>query len=292
VLGAEHRVQVLAACRVPHAAYHENYVTSTYLKFNMKKTYRKAVLEALERTRTIKSELLTEKDIQHLPIPVRRYIHYSGAIGKEKVINFRVEFAGGIRSDSGEEFMPLRSVQYNFTDQPTRLFYIVAKKKGIPAKGIHIYKDRKAIMLIKILGLFTVVNAKGKEMDQGETVTVFNDMCFMAPASLIDRNIEWKEIDNLTVDAKFTNGNITVSATLYFDEEGKLVNFLSKDRFETTDGKTYVNSPWITPATAYANINGYRLPSEAKLIYKRPDEDFCYGEFSLKSIEYNCRDFR
>jgi hypothetical protein len=188
--------------------------------------------------------------------------------------------------------MPLRSVQYNFTDQPTRLFYIVAKKKGIPAKGIHIYKDRKAIMLIKILGLFTVVNAKGKEMDQGETVTVFNDMCFMAPASLIDRNIEWKEIDDLTVDAKFTNGNITVSATLYFDEEGKLVNFLSKDRFETTDGKTYVNSPWITPATAYANINGYRLPSEAKLIYKRPDEDFCYGEFSLKSIEYNCRDFR
>ena len=258
----------------------------------MKKTYKKVVLEALERTRGIKNEALTEKDIQHLPAIVRKYIHYSGSIGKEKILNFRVEFAGGIRSNSGEDYMPLRSVQYNFTDHPTRLFYIVAKKKGIPAKGIHIYKDRKAIMLIKILGLFTVVNARGKEMDQGETVTVFNDMCFMAPAALIDKNIEWNEIDNLTVGAKFTNGNITVSATLYFNEKGELVNFLSNDRFETTDGKTYINNPWITPATEYADINGYRLPSRAKLIYKRPDEDFCYGEFNLQSIEYNCSDFK
>ncbi len=223
---------------------------------------------------------------------MQKYIHYSGSVGKEKVLNFRVEFTGGIRSNSSEEFMPLKSVQYNFMDQPTRLFYIVAKKKGIPAKGIHIYKDRKAVMLIKILGLFTVVNARGKEMDQGETVTVFNDMCFMAPATLIDRNIEWKEIDDLTVGARFTNGNITITATLYFNEKGELVNFLSNDRFETTDVKTYLNSPWITPATAYANINGYLLPSQAKLIYKRPDEDFCYGEFNLKTIEYNCREFR
>lgn len=258
----------------------------------MKKTYKKAVLEALERTANIKNEILTVEDIQHLPAIVRKYLHYSGSVGKEKVLNFRAEFTGGIRSGSDEEFMPLKSVQYNFTDQPARLFYIVAKKKGIPAKGIHLYKERTAIMLIKIFGLFTVVNARGKEMDQGETVTLFNDMCFMAPASLIDRNIAWREIDDLTVEAKFSNGDITVSAILYFNDKGELVNFLSNDRFETTDGKTYINYPWLTPVTGYTIINGYRLPSGARLIYKHPDEDFCYGEFNLRSIEYNCRDFK
>jgi hypothetical protein len=258
----------------------------------MKKTYKKAVLEALERTANIKNEILTVEDIQHLPAIVRKYLHYSGSVGKEKVLNFRAEFTGGIMSGSDEEFMPLKSVQYNFTDQPARLFYIVAKKKGIPAKGIHLYKERTAIMLIKIFGLFTVVNARGKEMDQGETVTLFNDMCFMAPASLIDRNIAWREIDDLTVEAKFSNGDITVSAILYFNDKGELVNFLSNDRFETTDGKTYINYPWLTPVTGYTIINGYRLPSGARLIYKHPDEDFCYGEFNLRSIEYNCRDFK
>lgn len=258
----------------------------------MKKRYKKAVVEALKRTGTIKNEILTEQDISHLPPIVQKYLHYTSSVGKEKVTNFRMEFSGGIRSNSGEEFMPLKSVQYNFTDKPTRLFYIVAKKKGIPATGIHLYREQTAIMLVKILGLFPVVDAKGKEMNQGETVTVFNDMCFMAPATLIDRNIKWDEIDKLTVDAKFTNGNITITATLYFNEQGELVNFMSNDRFETTDGKNYINYPWITPVTGYKNINGYRLPGGARLIYKRPDEDFCYGEFSLVSIEYNCKDLK
>jgi hypothetical protein len=258
----------------------------------MKKTYKKAVLEALERTRIQKIDILTQADIQHLPSIVQKYLYSSGTIGKEKVLNFRVEFKGGIRSKSTEEFMPLKSVQYNFTDKPTRLFYIVAKKKGIPAKGIHLYKDQTAIMLVKVFGLFTVVNAKGKEMNQGETVTLFNDMCLLAPASLIDRNIEWKEVDRTTVNAKFTNGNITIGATLFFSEEGELINFISNDRFETTDGKIYKNYPWHTPVTGYTNVNGYRLPSGAKVIYKHPDEDFCYGEFNLISIEYNCKEFR
>ena len=255
----------------------------------MKKIYQKAVLEALKRTNEYRNEILTEGDIEHLPAIVKRYLHCSGALGKEKVVNFRAEFVGKIRSSSRDDFMSLKSVQYNFTDNPTRLFYIVARKKGIPAKGLHIYKDHTATMLIKILGLFTVADAKGKEMNQGETVTLFNDMCFMAPASLIDRNIEWQEIDSLSVNAKFTNGDITIGATLFFNANGELIDFLSNDRFETVDGKTYSNYPWLTPVTGYCDINGYHLPSGARLIYKHPGEDFCYGEFNLVNIEHNCR---
>lgn len=258
----------------------------------MKKAYKRAVLEALDRTKGIVPGILTEEEIKHLPDIVRKYLRFTGSVGKEKVISFRAEFNGGIRSASADKFMSLRSVQYNFTDQPTRIFYIVARKMGIPALGLHLYKDRKAIMLIKLLGLFTVSDARGKEMDQGETVTVFNDMCFMAPATLIDKNIEWKVIDDLTVEASFTNGTITISATLYFNEKGELVNFISYDRFETSDGKTYKNYPWLTPVTGYTTINGYTLPSGAKLIYKHPDEDFCYGEFNLVNVEYNLRELK
>jgi hypothetical protein len=188
--------------------------------------------------------------------------------------------------------MSLRSIQYNFFEEPTRLFHIVAKKMGIPATGNHIYRDQKATMLIKLLGLFTVSDAKGWQMDQGETVTVFNDMCFMAPASLIDKRIEWTQIDGKSVHARFTNGSISITATLFFNDKGELVDFVSNDRFETIDGRSYHNYPWSTPVTAYTDINGYHLPSVAKLIYRHPDEDFCYGEFSLVSIEFNCKDYR
>lgn len=258
----------------------------------MKNTFRKEVTEGLERTNKLKLEILKESDIDHLPVAVQKYILYTGSIGKNKVLNFRVEFKGRIRSKPGDDFMKLTSVQYNFMDYPTRIFYITAKKKGVPAKGIHVYKNFKAKMIIKILGLFTVVDAKGKEMDQGETVTVFNDMCFMAPATLIDRNIEWKEVDEKTVEAKFTNGGITIKATLLFNDKGELVNFISKDRYETIDGKTYYNYPWHTPVISYMDINGYRLPSGARLIYEHTDGKFCYGEFELENIEYNCKQLK
>jgi len=96
----------------------------------------------------------------------------------------------------------------------------------------------------------------------------------------------------LTVNAKFSNGSISITATLFFNENGEILNFLSNDRFEISDDKNYLNYPWITPVTDYANINGYHLASSAKLIYKHPDEDLCYGEFNLKSIEYNCKEFK
>jgi len=257
----------------------------------MNKRFKKTVLSELERTNNLKPELLTETDMEHLPEIVKKYIRYTGFTGKEKVINFRSECKGGIRSAPGEEYMPLKSVQYNFMDRPSRSFYIVAKKKGIPAIGLHLYKDAKAIFQVKILGLFTVVDAKGPQMDQGESVTVLNDMFFMAPGSLIDKRIHWEALDNLSVKAVFVNENISISAIIYFNDEAKLINFISNDRFET-DGKEYINYPWETPLSEYREFNGYRLPSKAKVIYKRPGGDFCYGEFELNSIEYNCKRFK
>jgi hypothetical protein len=258
----------------------------------MKKQYKIEVLRGLSRTSLLPVEILSETDITHLPRMVRKYLYLTGMVGKEKIRNFRVEFKGGIRSKPADEYMPLKSVQYNFTDQPSRFFYIVAWKMGIPAKGIHVYKDQKATMLIKLLGLFTISDAKGKEMDQGETVTLFNDMCFMAPGTLIDENIKWTERDPLTVDAKFTNGDIEISATLIFKENGELIDFISNDRYETTDGRTFYNYQWRTPVSGYKEINGFFLPAGAKAIYRHPEGDFCYGEFNLVSVEYNCRGIR
>jgi len=259
----------------------------------MKKLFNKEVQIALNRTKTIKPEILTEKDIQHLPPIIQKYLRYVGVIGKQKVINFRAEFEGGIRSNPGDSWMKLKSVQYNFVDKPTRIFYITAKRMGIPAYGIHLYKNETAIMLIKMLGLFTVADAKGPEMNQGETVTVFNDMCFMAPATLIDKNIHWEIIDSLTVKARYANGKIAITATLYFNEKGELINFISNDRFETKDGKIYHNYPWSTPVVdGYQAINGLQLANAAKAIYQRPEGDFCYGEFRIRDVEYNCKELK
>jgi hypothetical protein len=254
----------------------------------MKKKYLKEASSRLRQENFYLTDVLTENHMQHLPEPVKKYIRYAGFVGKEKISNVFLKASGQIRSSEKSGWMQFTSEQYNFFENPFRAFYIRAVKMGVPAVGLHLYKNQTATMVIKLLNLFKVVDAKGPEMNQGETVTVLNEMCFMAPGSLISKNITWETMDAGQVKATFTNGQITVSAILTFDEEGKLVNFLSFDRFDT-DGKTYTNLPWETPVTEYRTVNGYHLPSKADVIYKRPDGDFCYLEFRLEEIKYNVK---
>ena len=253
----------------------------------MKNIYKQEVKASLEQIKNRKSGLITEEDLRALPVIVQKYLRNCQVIGKQKVINFRVEMEGTMWSKPGESGMKIKSVQYNFIESCTRIFYIKAFKMGIPAAGLHLYKNETAIMKIKLAGLFTVADARGPEMDQGETVTVFNDMCFMAPGTLISKNIKWEILEPAVVKATFTNGHLTISAILYFDNDGNLVNFISNDRFETQGGKEYKNYPWSTPVTEFREIDGIRRPAVAKAIYHRPEGDFFYAEFVIKDIKQN-----
>jgi len=45
---------------------------------------------------------------------VKRYLRYTGSIGKPKVNCFKVEFTGKIRKNEQSEWMPFASEQYNY----------------------------------------------------------------------------------------------------------------------------------------------------------------------------------
>ncbi len=239
---------------------------------------------------TLSVDILTESDMAHLPPMVKKYLYYTRSVGQPKIKNFRAEFVGGMRSKPEDAYMKLQSVQYNFYRKPSRYFYMTAQKMGLPATGLHLYQNEIATFEVRLLNWFKVVDARGDKMNQAETVTLLNDMCFIAPATLIDKRIKWEIIDGTTVNAIFTNGSISVSALLYFNTEGELVNFISNDRYDT-DGKKYNSYPWATPVTNYRLINGYFLPSQAKLIYQKPEGDFTYGDLEYKSVKYNLNEF-
>lgn len=235
----------------------------------------------------INNSILTDEDIKPLPAPVQNYIRLTGSIGKPKVRNFKAEFEGKIRKNEQSEWMTFLCEQHNFMAEPTRLFFMDAKMKGLPVAGYHHYKNGKAVMDIRLLSLFKVQYAEGNEMDISETVTFFNDMCCIAPATLIDNRIQWMETNENTVKCSFTNNNIIIHATLFFNKKGELVNFISNDRYAYSDKGTMTRIPWQTPIKAFKSINGYYLPSQAELVYNYPKEDLRYGMFSLRSITYN-----
>ncbi len=235
-----------------------------------------------------KVDILSESDIVSLPVPVQKYIRYVGAIGKPIIKNIKVVFDGEIR-DKGKDFFKFTSIQYNFFDDPTRFFFMKAKMYGTTVPGYHCYQNATASMQVKLLGLFNVVNVKGNEMNKAETVTVFNDMCLMAPATLIDKRIVWTVIDSLSAKATFTNGSNKITATLYFNEKGQLVNFISDDRYAISDMKQYRFS---TPTKEYRRLYGMNVLKYGEAVWHYPEGEFVYGKFNLKSIEYNVSEYK
>jgi hypothetical protein len=183
-----------------------------------------------------------------------------------------------------KDWFPFTTEQYNFFGEPTRLFFMKAKMFGLTVPGYHRYSNATATMDIRLFGIFPIIKESGEIMDKTETVTLFNDMCLMAPATLIDKRIEWKEIDDKSVDAVFTNHGITISATLSFNDQGQLVNFVSKDRTSVSDMKQY---PFSTPVSDYKPMRGFNLMTKGSAIWHYPDGEFTYGRFVLKDIKYN-----
>lgn len=258
----------------------------------IKDIYKKEVKIGLSRISSQNPDIITQKDLEPLPPIVQKYLIYCGVVGKEKVLNARMKFSGRIRTSPEDKWMPFSSEQYTFFDKPTRIFYIKASKIGLPITGIHLYKDGTAIMRMIFAGMFTILDTKGPELNQSETVTVFVDMCCLAPATLISKNIQWETIEPLKVKAKFINGKNKISAIMVFNEKGELIKVTSNDRYETNDGKIYKPCPWSAPVSTYRTMNGFRLPTTAEEIFNRSDSDFCYAEFTLKEIEYNCKEYK
>jgi hypothetical protein len=144
-------------------------------------------------------------------------------------------------------------------------------------------------MDIRLLSLFNVEYASGEEMGLSETVTFFNDMCCLAPGSLTDERIVWLEDNGNKVKASFTVNGYTITALLYFDGEGRLVNFISDDRYALSSDGTMQRFTWSTPLSDYREVNGYQLATYAETIYAYPEGDFTYGKFMLTDVVYNVK---
>jgi hypothetical protein len=247
--------------------------------------YKREVRAGLTRTKQIQNPILTDADLEPLPLPVQRYLRYAGVVNKPRVTNVKIVFEGHMR-ERGKDWFPFISEQYNFFDIPTRLFFMKAKISGVQVPGYHAYRNGNASMQIKAFGLYPVVNLKENELNKAETVTLFNDMCLLAPATLIDKRIQWEAVDQRTAKAVFTTNGIRISAFLYFNEQGQLVNFISDDRYAVADRKQYRFS---TPVGNYQDWNGYNLCTYGEAIWHYPEGAFTYGKFYLKSITYNCK---
>lgn len=234
--------------------------------------------------------VVTEADLAGLPAPVAQYLRFTGSVGQPRIVNFRATFSGRIRGGADQPWMAMTVDQASTTAGalPARLFLIDATMKGVPADVFHRFVGDAATFRVRAASLVTIVDAKGPEMNRAETVTIFNDLCLLAPATLIDPTIRWEALDARAARATFTRGAETVSAELRFDERGALVDFISDDRLAASpDGTQFTRKRWSTPVLAYERFGPRTLMSRGEAKWHEGTSSFTYAELELTGIEFN-----
>jgi hypothetical protein len=71
-------------------------------------------------------------------------------------------------------------------------------------------------MLIKAASLFTVADARGKEMDQGEMMRYLSEMMWF-PSAFLEDNISFEAADATSARVTLTDHGTAATGTLFFD---------------------------------------------------------------------------
>jgi hypothetical protein len=236
-------------------------------------------------TTTAGEAVVTEEMLKDLPEPVRRYLKHTGIVGKPSVDTVYLEQKGQMYLGSKQGWVPLDAEEH-YTVQPPGFVWDVTIHKGpLPiARGRDTYAGGEGRMLIKAGSLFTVVDDKGPEMDQGSMMRYLSEMIWF-PTAFLDDNISFEPIDDESARVTLTDGGKSVSATMYFDEEGKVTDFVAK-RYRTVEGG-YDLETWSAPVYEYGELAGLKLPLRGGAVWKLPEGDLKYADITITHLEYN-----
>ncbi|MGJ7922082.1 DUF6544 family protein [Neobacillus sp. LXY-4] len=260
-----------------------------YQSQGLKRTYIREATNRVKQTMELETEFIHEKDVQNLPLIVKKYLKYTGTIGAEKVNNVRISAEGQFNMGNGWSKMTVEQFNF-FGKKPARLSFMKLKVGVLPVFGLDSYLSGKGKMLGEIGGVYTIIEGTGPEMDQSELAVFLSEMC-TTPAALVDKRITWEEIDPLTIRATFNDKELIVSGILYFNQKGELTQFTSEDKLYQEKDNSYSKVPWSVLISDYKEINGQKIGTYTKVVWHFSKGDFVYGKLHLKELEINTKEF-
>lgn len=233
-------------------------------------------------------EIITNNSIQQLPPIVQKWLIHSGTIGKKKIHSVRLKQKGMMRTSPEDDWMPAEAVQYFTVDKPAFVWIaIINKGSMMPIYGRDKYENGEGNMLIKVLSIFKVADAKGEKLDQGTLLRFLAEIEWF-PSAATASYIKWEQLTDSTAKATMTYGAITASGIYTFDKSGRIASFEAL-RYKENNGN-YSLEKWIVPVKEYKQFEGIEIPSTGEAIWDLKEGSFSWFKWEVTSVNYNVKD--
>lgn len=228
-----------------------------------------------------KTRLVGEEDLDGLPEPVQRYLRFTGVVGKPFVRRVHLRQEGRMLLGQGLPWIRLEAEQWHSVDPPGFVWDATLYAGPVPlVRARDMVQGGKGNMLVRALSSFTVADAKGEEIDQGEMMRYLSEMIWF-PSAFLGDNISFEAVDAGSARVTLTDHGRTVTGTLFFDADGRVTEFVGRRRHVSGELET-----WSAPSLAYGELEGLRLPTRGKAVWKLERGDEEYIDVTLTELEH------
>lgn len=228
---------------------------------------------------------VTTEMILPLPPVVQKWLERSNVVGREVVHTVHLKQKGEMKTKPDGNWISFEAEQYNMIDKPGFIWTTqIQAGPGIHLAGRDKYENGRGNMLIKLMSLFPIANAKGPETDQGTMLRNLAEICWFPSAALNDY-IRWEQLDSLSAKATMTYGGLTAPGIFRFNADGDMVSFEAKRYYDRKDGATLED--WFVANKDWKEMNGIRIPYKSEITWKLDTGEFTWLRLEITEMEYN-----
>ncbi|MBK6685458.1 MAG: hypothetical protein IPG45_13385 [Deltaproteobacteria bacterium] len=227
---------------------------------------------------------VTQSELEPLPPPIRRWLEQAGVVGRPRPQVVHLKQRGGMRTQKDADFSSAQAEQWFRIEPPGFLWQVELQMMGLPILGRDRYQDGAGHMWITTFGLFTLVNGRGPQIDQGTALRFLGELVWFPSAALSPR-IRWEPIDDRWARAHFSDRGLEVSADFEIDEKGQFLRLTAR-RYMGAEADAKLEL-WEVPATAWGRFQGVEVPTKGQVVWRLKDGDFEYYRWEITALEFD-----
>lgn len=146
-----------------------------------------------------------------------------------------------------------------------------------PLVALHVgdwYRAGNGALEVKLFGL-PLKRSRGSDVAKGEAMRYLAELPWVPYAFVANRELEWRELDDQTVEVSATVAGARASICLHFDATGDIVGASAQDRPRAV-GNRSLPTPFAGEFGDYKAFNGVRVPTTAEVRWELDDGPFIY----------------
>lgn len=233
-------------------------------------------------------ERFDPRELDGLPPPVARHLRQALPEGTGIIRAVDVVHRGTFNlSATGERWRPFTSRQRVLTRRPG--FVWDGRVSMLPGVSVHVhdaYVDGEGILEPAILGLLTLAKLRDRdEVARGELMRFFAEAAWYPTALLPSQGMRWEPIDDRSARATLIDGELALTMTFHFSDEGLIEAIRADRRGRTVDGRI-VPTPWEGRMFNYQRRDGLLIPLDGEVAWLTPQGRLPYWRGTIAEIAY------